>query len=250
MTQGDQRPRRLWEVDTIRGVAIVSMVFYHFVWDLNFFGLYQDMLVGPWQLFARGIATTFTLVMGLSLTLSEANYRRKTGTAAPFAKYLRRGLQILGWGMVITVSTYFFVGPRFVIFGVLHMLGTMTILAYPFLSWNKWVSLLVGLAGIGLGLILDDLIVSHPWLIWLGVKQAGRSMVDYYPLFPWGSTTLFGIFAGKSLFSQGQPRFTLPDLSLAGPVRGLRFLGRHSLLIYLLHQPLLIGAFLALGYGR
>ncbi|MDX1524116.1 MAG: heparan-alpha-glucosaminide N-acetyltransferase domain-containing protein, partial [Anaerolineae bacterium] len=83
---------RLWEVDTLRGIAIVLMIIYHFVWDLVFFDLYQaNVLAGPWQWFARGIATTFLFVMGVSLTLSAARYERKTGRPVPFAKYLRRG---------------------------------------------------------------------------------------------------------------------------------------------------------------
>ncbi|MEW5961078.1 MAG: heparan-alpha-glucosaminide N-acetyltransferase [Chloroflexota bacterium] len=245
------RSTRLWEVDTLRGLAIIEMVFFHFVWDLHYFGLYQaNVLSGPWQIFARNIASTFLFVLGLSLTLSHNRASQHTGRADLFLKYLRRGGQIFGLGLVITGATYFFIGRGFVIFGILHLLGLSIIGAYPFLGRGRWPALLGGLLAIGLGIYLNQVIVSFPWLIWLGLPQAGRYMVDYYPFLPWFGVALLGVFAGYSLYSQGVRRFRLPDLSQVAPVRGLRFLGRHSLLIYLVHQPILIGIFMALGYGQ
>jgi uncharacterized membrane protein len=241
---------RLWEIDTLRGVAIVLMVFYHFVWDLNYFGLYEaNMLTGPWQVFARSIATLFIFLVGVSLTLSYHRAVSRGKQAGLFKKFLLRGAKIFGMGLIITAATYFFIGRGFVIFGILHLIGVSIILAYPFLRWNRWSSLFAGLVVIVLGFYIDTFVVTFPWLIWLGVKQAGVYMVDFYPLFPWFGISLLGVFAGHMLYPEGQRHFGLPDWSNVLPVRGLRFLGRHSLLIYLVHQPILIGVFLLLGYA-
>jgi uncharacterized membrane protein len=241
---------RLWEVDALRGLALVLMVFYHFMWDLHFFGLYKtNMLVGPWQVFARSIASMFIFVMGVSLTLSYSRVRQRAGRDSLFGKYLLRGAKIFAWGLLITIATYFFIGRGFVVFGILHLLGLSIILAYPLLGVSRWLSLAGGLLVIAAGIYVDSLRSESPWLIWLGVKQIGRSMVDYYPVLPWFGIALLGVFVGDSLYPRGRRHVSLPDLSKASPVHGLVFLGQHSLLIYLIHQPILIGAFIALGYG-
>lgn len=248
--QTTKKITRLWEVDALRGVAIVLMVFYHFVWDLNYFGLYTaNMLTGPWQVFARSIATMFIFLVGVSLTLSHNRAVRQSESADLFKKFLLRGAKIFGLGLVITVATYFFIGRGFVIFGILHLIGVSIILAYPFLRWDRWASLATGLIVIALGVYVDRFVVTFPWLIWLGIKQIGVYMVDFYPLLPWFGIALLGVFAGHMLYPEGQRCFSLPDWSDVLPVRGLRFLGRHSLLIYLVHQPILIGVFWVLGYA-
>jgi uncharacterized membrane protein len=213
--------------------------------------VYQTHILGTaWQSFARSIATMFIFTLGLSLTLSYNREVQQSGSGNPFRKYFLRGVKIFGWGLVITAATYFFIGPRgFVIFGILHLLGFSVVAGYLFLKLNKWITLAAGVAVIAAGLYVDSLVSASPWFIWLGIKQLGRSMVDYYPALPWFGISLVGIFVGYSLYPHRTRRFALPDWSAVAPVRGLRFLGRHSLLIYLVHQPIIIGLFFALGYG-
>lgn len=240
---------RLWEVDTLRGLAVVAMVAYHIAFDLYFLGAYAgDMYHGPWQFFGRGVGSTFIFLLGVSMTLRLHRLPPSLPPRQVFAPYLRRGLELLGWGMVVTGVTYFAVGSRFVVFGILHLLGLATILAFPFLR-SRWASLVAGIVVIVLGDYASDLAWSGPWLLWLGGGQWGRSMVDHYPLLPWLGPALLGVFAGWTIYPQGRRRFRLPDLSQSLPVRGLAFLGRHSLPIYLVHQPVLLGFMLLIGIG-
>ena len=126
---------RFWEVDLVRGIAVIEMIYFHFMWDLSFFRISDvNMLSSGWQNFARSIGSTFIFVMGLSLTLTYNRAIAKGGGDGLFNKFLRRGLKIFAWGMLITVATYFFAGRQFVVFGILHLLGATMILAYPFLG--------------------------------------------------------------------------------------------------------------------
>ena len=247
LTQSKSAARRLWEVDAVRGIAIILMISYHFIFDLSYFGAYSGyMLSTPWQLFARSIGTTFIFVLGVSLSLRYNHLEPRLDQKQLFLKFLLRGAAIFGWGMVVTVVTYFLLRHGFVIFGILHLLGLATILAFPFLR-SRWASLVAGILVIGVGVYIARVLLTSPWLLWLGVRQLGRYMVDYYPLFPWFGIALLGVFAGLTLYSGGTRRFNLPDLSQKAPVRGLTFLGRHSLLIYLIHQPILVAILFLVG---
>jgi len=102
---------RFWEVDALRGIAIILVIFYHFVWDVSYFRLYPvDVLSPLWQTFARSVGSTFIFLLGLSLTLSYNREVQHLGQPAPFSKYLRRGSKIFGLGLVITVVTYVAIG--------------------------------------------------------------------------------------------------------------------------------------------
>lgn len=235
------RPR-LWEIDAARGLAVVLMAFFHLMWDLQFFGVSNiNVFSPPWQGFARAIGSTFIFLMGLSLTLDAA--RNSTDTRALFMRHLKRGALIFGCGLLVSLATYFIVGNQFVRFGILHHAGVVIILAFFFVRAPSSVNWVVGLLIITLGFFVAQVsttTATTPWLLPLGIVPDGIDMVDYYPLIPWLGVALMGICAGQWLYPQGQRQFGLPDLGSLWAARLLRWLGRHSLAMYLLHQPVLI----------
>ena len=99
-----------------------------------------------------------------------------------------------------------------------------------------------------IGIYLDKLTFNTSLFIWLGLTPAGFSTVDYFPIFPWFGIVLVGMFVGNVLYKNYSRSFKLKDLSSKKEVKLLSFLGRHSLIIYLIHQPIIITLLVILGY--
>lgn len=236
------RAARLWEVDALRGIAILMMVVYHFTYDLDQFGDFSiGASSGNWQRFANLTATMFILLVGVSLVLSYTRSVQRVDDEWDLVqKYMLRGLRIFGYGMVITVAVMFFAPQGAIIFGILHLIGVSIICAYPFLRWPM-LAFPVGIALVVLGYFMGYPQVDFPWLIWLGFRPEGiGSMFDYRPMIPWFGVALLGIFIGHVLYNGGKRRFRLPDIGGWAPVRGLSKMGQYSLGIYLIHQPVIL----------
>jgi uncharacterized membrane protein len=237
---------RFWEVDFLRGGAIVLMVLYHLVFDLNYFAVYDiDVSSGFWLAVARAAASLFLLLVGLSLTLSHSR-AQLLGQEDRFRLLLvKRSAWILGLALGITIVTYLFIGRGFIVFGVLHLIGLSLLLAYPFLRLQR-ASIIFGLLFILLGVYLQNISVGFPWLLWLGLAPLNFYSVDYFPVFPWFGVILVGMGLGSRLYPDYRRRIPVRDLSGNSFVSSLAFLGRNSLAIYLVHQPVMI-AILYLG---
>jgi uncharacterized membrane protein len=227
------------------------MILYHFSYDLAFFaGLFEVSFFrsGLALNIARLGGATFIFLAGLSLTLS---YRRAVKTRLAgwglFRKYLGRGLWIISFGLLITFLTWIFLPESMIVFGILHLIGISIILAYPFLTL-KLPNVVLGLGCVIIGLYLRGFDAEHSYLAWLGVKP-DFFMLDYWPLFPWFGVMLLGIYAGNTLYGERGRTVPSPAPNLPG-VRPLTFLGRHSLPVYLLHQPILITALILLGLAE
>ena len=230
---------RYWEVDAARGVAILMMVVYHFVYDLYAFGGYDvDAVTGFWARFADATASLFLFLVGVSLAISSGR------GGGGFRKYLLRGLRIFGYGMLLTL-VFFVFDMGIVLFGILHLIGVSIILSYPFLRL-RLANLVIGACTFAAGLYLQ---AGDPtgsaWLLPFGVAPEGWAMPDYRPLLPWFGVVLMGLSFGNAVYGGGRPG----GLPSAAPVlaRPLLPLGRNSLAIYLVHQPVMIVVLAALG---
>jgi uncharacterized membrane protein len=158
-------------------------------------------------------------------------------------KFIIRGLYIFGGGMLVTLGTWLYLRQGYVIFGVLHCIGVSTILAYPLIRRRVY-PLILGIICVVIGVFLQLMVVvDFPWLLWLGLIPSNFYTVDYFPLLPWFGVILIGIFIGNSLYQNNKRQFKIKDLSQVLAVRGVCFLGRHSLIIYLLHQPIIVALF-------
>jgi uncharacterized membrane protein len=125
-----------------------------------------------------------------------------------------------------------------VIFGILHFIGLSVIIGYFFARF-RFKNLLMGIAAIVAGLFLHTMFFDFPWLLWLGLKPSGFYTIDYFPLLPWFGVFLFGLFLGNRFYPEGKRGFRFPEFD-SGFVKILCFLGRHSLVIYLLHQIIIV----------
>jgi len=165
----NSRTGRLWEVDFLRGLAIIMMVIFHLAYDLDFFRIYEiDLSGGFWFYLARFTASLFLLLVGISLTLSHSRAKLAgQRNQYPF-RLLKRSLWIMSLAMGITLVTYIVIGRGFIVFGILHLISISILLAYPLLRLGR-MNILLGLAAILLGLYIQELDVDFFWLIWLGL---------------------------------------------------------------------------------
>jgi len=233
---------RFWEIDALRGIAIILMILYHLVFDLNYFRLYTtDLDSLPVLLFLYPVSTTFLLLVGISLTISYSRAQQKLSKRQLQVKFLKRGTSVFGLGLLITLVTWVYPHDGFIVFGILHCIGLSILLAYPLIRFRIF-PLILGVLCIIFGITLRvAVLVDFPWLLWLGFVPSGFYTLDYFPLLPWFGVVLIGIFLGKSFYQNNTRKVSLNDHSQFILSRGLCFLGRHSLIIYLLHQLFIVG---------
>lgn len=231
---------RYWEIDSLRGLAIIMMIAYHIFYDLRFFGNFQvNPNSGFLLILGRSSALIFIFLVGVCLAISYSRVRNKPKKEI-IKKYFARGLKIFSCGLAITLITWLFLRNGFIIFGVLHFIGLSIILVYPFLGFKK-LNLFLGIIFFAIGLFLYNQTFDFSWLLWLGFKPVALYTFDYFPVFPWFGIILLGLFFGSIYYSNDKQKIKVPDFSGMLLVRIFSFLGRNSLLIYLIHQPILIG---------
>ncbi|HTO32692.1 MAG TPA: DUF1624 domain-containing protein [Pararhizobium sp.] len=229
------RPGRLWVIDALRGVALIAMASYHFSWDLGFFGYIDPQMVGTgvFKMYARSIAGSFLFLAGLSLVLGHYPVIRVRSFAIRFAR-------IAGAALVITIATWFAFPDAFIFFGILHAIAAASLIGLFFLRLPPVLTLIVAVAAFAAPLYLRSPVFEMPALWWVGLSQTLPRSNDYVPLLPWLAPFLAGIAIARIALRFGW----FDKLRSDGSARWKTILataGRHSLLIYLVHQPLLFG---------
>ena len=226
------RTGRIEGLDAARGVAIVAMIVYHFCFDLRYFGVtHWDFEHDFRWLGARAaILSSFLLIAGISAVLANRQ-------ASPLAHWLRHIGVIALAALLVTAGSYLMFPRSFIWFGVLHAIALSLLLAKPLLP-RPLPAALAGIAMIAGGLLYSNPMFDGRTLGWVGFMAAKPMTEDYVPLFPWMGVLLLGVALGHVLV---RTRFAVLA-PLARLPLALRLLGRRSLVVYLLHQPLMIGA--------
>ncbi|RJF79637.1 DUF1624 domain-containing protein [Azospirillum cavernae] len=224
----ERRPR----LDAARGVALLAMAVYHACWDLTFVGLADfDLFENPLWLAARTtILSSFLLLAGIGLVLAT-----ERGLDRP--RYFRRLGRLAAAAAAVSAASYAVFPDSPIFFGVLHHMAAASVVGLLFVRLPALVSLLAAAAAFAAGQSFGFPLFDSPWLRWIGLTSFAPDSNDFVPLLPWISGLLVGIALARLWPSVG--RGVLPG-GVVG--RGLALAGRHSLAVYLIHQPILFGA--------
>lgn len=229
------RSRFAW-LDTLRGTALLAMASYHFMWDLADFG-YLDAAfpsTGWPKLYARAIATTFLAMAGFSLVLAHGGGMR-------WKSFWKRFAIIAGAALLVTVGTYFAIPRGFIFFGILHEMALASLIGLLFLRAPWPLTILAAAAAIAAPNYLQSPAFNAPWLWWVGLSTRTHNSFDYVPVLPWIGPFLIGMAIAQSGAASRWLRQNDRGITDSNPGKAaLAFLGRHSLVFYLVHQPVLI----------
>lgn len=214
---------RIWELDFIRGIALILMICFHILYDLSVFSNFKlNLDSGLYFLIGRASAILFILVSGMSCLLSKSS--------------VKRGFIVLLCALLITLATYYISPDDNIVFGILHFFAISMIISSPFKKLNSIVLLILGTVIILTGTYLFKYIKpAGNALFPLGITSTSFSSADYYPLLPWFGVYLYGIAMGKILYKEKKSVIKIKLKNT--PVN---FLGRHTLLVYMVHQPVII----------
>jgi uncharacterized membrane protein len=232
--------KRFIELDALRGAAIILMVIFHAAFDLNFLEVLSlDVWSGGWLLMARVVQVIFIGTTGVTLALSYDRVRSQGRTVA-VNKRLKHAGVVFGFGLLITLVTWILFKEEAVKFGILHFLGVSMLLALPLLRFGAW-NFLLGLLVFLIWIPLQEVGVDFSWGFPLGLAESGFQSLDYFPLVPWFGLFLWGVAWGSWFYKEGKRRCVLSLKIPAFILSSLIYLGKKSLLIYLIHQPILMG---------
>ncbi len=242
-------------VDALRGLAMVWMTGFHFSFDLNHFGyIHQSFLTDPFWTWQR------TLILSLFLFTAGLGQAIAVQQGQSWQRFWRRWALVFMCALLVSAGSYLMYPNTFIYFGVLHGMALMLVLVRMTAGWGRWLWWLGGIT-IAIGIIAAHTIstragpeiteiLNSKTLNWLGLITRKPATEDYVPLIPWLGVMWWGVAAGQWLVRHRAAWLGLPVAQSNRLFRGLASLGRCSLSYYVLHQPVMIGALMALAWLR
>lgn len=227
---------RLAAIDAARAAALVAMACFHGLWDLGNLRLTPDNYAATpaGRHAAEGIAGSFLLLVGIGLVLMNGQGIRLRPT-------LQRLGRVAGGALLVTLATRIVFPDAYVFFGILHCIAVASVIGLPFLFLPWPVTLAAAVAIIAAPLLVQADWLDSPLLWFIGLGRIMPRTNDYVPLFPWFGIVLLGIVLGRlalTPLSRSRLGAWEPRTSFG---RAATFAGRHSLAVYLVHQPVLFG---------
>lgn len=225
---------RIWELDFLKGIAFIFMVWDHVVYDLDAFFSVNTASLG---FFKEGIgiisAVIFMTVCGISVTLGRKNLRHAltVGAAAIFLT-----LFTLTFDKVTDSDTVIW-------FGILHFLSLSMLIGHFAKKLPRVVLLILAAVSFILGKYFSTLLVGTDYFAAFGLCSANFYSSDYFPLFPNLAYTFIGIVIGKTFYSEKKSIFARKFRT-----RAISFLGRHTLILYIIHQPIVLAVLYAFHF--
>lgn len=235
--RGAITPPRLPLVDVARGAALVAMIVYHVLWDIDFFGIVaQDFAASPpMRLFSHAVATAFLFIAGVSVALAHRGKFNGKAFRSQFAK-----VALAAGG--VTIVTRLVIPDDAITFGILHAIAVGLLIASPLAKAPFALTALLGAAAVAAPTWLRSAAFDAGAWSWLGLGLTEPDSLDWRPVLPWVGVMLLGLAAARSPAGQA---FLVRSGMRAAPddavSRGLGWMGRRSLWIYLAHQPVLFG---------
>lgn len=219
-----EKKNRIWEIDFLRGIAFICMVYDHAVYDLNYiFGVRTNFFWGYGDIIGDFSAITFMILCGISANFSKSN--------------LKRGLTVFASAMALTAGTALVDGlfktRLMIVFGILHFLGLSMMLSHFVKKLPIWVTAIFAVISWILGQYFLSTRINTNLFCMFGLYSRNFYSSDYYPLFPYLAFVFIGIILGKLLYKEKKSLFPFA----IGP-NPISFFGKHSFILYFVHQPI------------
>ena len=210
-------------LDLMRGLAIIMMIAFHFIYDLNSFGFTDVPLFTHWVGIAWRCLIVFLFLSAVGISLVIAHSKQLN-----IKKYIKRLMYLGIAALTVSAGTYIMFRDAWVYFGILHLIWISSVIAISFVNLPK-ISLFIAV------LILVGSIFNQPSFEFFPKvfdPYLPLGSIDHYPLFPWLSFVFIGIYLGH---------YPLYQKVLTFRVNWLEVMGKYALIIYLTHQILLFG---------